>query len=122
MFAHNGPNPVPRQLFISVPGTQTPVCAALLVEIPALRKPVNPAKRSRGITRISAGPVAQPEHQARFSTERFAPYAYADTTASVKNDDIWLVSFMDYDLGYFDLETRVLEPLDKPFGPKLLPM
>ena len=24
---------------------------------------------------------------------------------------------MDYDLGYFDLETRVLEPLDNPFGP-----
>jgi hypothetical protein len=23
------------------------------------------------------------------------------------HDDIWLVSFMDYDLGYFDLETRV---------------
>jgi len=37
-------------------------------------------------------------------------------------DDIWLVSFMDYDLGYFDLETRVLEPLDNPFGPRLLPM
>jgi putative transposase len=37
-------------------------------------------------------------------------------------DDIWLVSFMDYDLGYFDLETRVLEPLDNPFGPKMLPM
>jgi putative transposase len=34
-------------------------------------------------------------------------------------DDIWLVSFMDYDLGYFDLDTRVLEPLDNPFGPKL---
>jgi putative transposase len=33
-------------------------------------------------------------------------------------DDIWLVSFMDYDLGYFDLETRVLEPL----GPKVLPV
>jgi hypothetical protein len=30
--------------------------------------------------------------------------------------------FMDYDLGYFDLETRVLEPLKNPFGPKLLPM
>jgi len=27
-----------------------------------------------------------------------------------------------YDLGYFDLETRVLEPLEKPFGPKVLPM
>ena len=33
-----------------------------------------------------------------------------------------LVSFMDYDLGYFDLETRVLEPLDNPFGPRLSPM
>jgi putative transposase len=29
---------------------------------------------------------------------------------------------MDYDLRYFDLETRVLEPLENPFGPKLLPM
>jgi hypothetical protein len=37
-------------------------------------------------------------------------------------DDIWLVTFMDYDLGYFDLETRVLEPLENPFGPKVLPM
>src|SRR5215469_10854495 len=36
--------------------------------------------------------------------------------------DIWLVSFMDYDLGYFDLEARVLEPLENPFGPKVLPM
>jgi len=38
------------------------------------------------------------------------------------HDDIWLVSLMDYDLGYFDLETRVLEPLENPFGPKVLPM
>ena len=37
------------------------------------------------------------------------------------HDDIWLVSFMDYDLGYFDLETRMLEPLENPFGPKVLP-
>ncbi len=35
---------------------------------------------------------------------------------------VGLVSFMDYDLGYFDLETRVLEPLENPFGPKVLPM
>jgi hypothetical protein len=32
------------------------------------------------------------------------------------------LSFMNYDLGYFDLETRVLEPLENPFGPKVLPM
>jgi putative transposase len=38
------------------------------------------------------------------------------------HDDIWLGSFMDYDLGYFDLETRMLEPLENPFGPKVLPM
>jgi putative transposase len=38
------------------------------------------------------------------------------------HDDIWLVSSMDYDLGYFDRETRVLEPLENPFGPKVLPM
>ena len=38
------------------------------------------------------------------------------------HDDIWLVSFMDYDLGYFDLDTRVLEPIENPFGPKVLPM
>jgi putative transposase len=35
---------------------------------------------------------------------------------------IWLVTFMDYDLGYFDDETCRLEPIDNPFGPKVLPM
>jgi putative transposase len=43
------------------------------------------------------------------------------STLCLLNDDIWLVSFMDY-VGYFDLETRVLEPLENPFGPKVLPM
>jgi hypothetical protein len=38
------------------------------------------------------------------------------------HDDIWLISFMNYDLGYFDLNTRVLAPLENPFGPELLPM
>jgi hypothetical protein len=37
-------------------------------------------------------------------------------------DGIWLVSFMDYDLGYVDLEERTLQPLNNPFGPKVLPM
>jgi putative transposase len=35
---------------------------------------------------------------------------------------IWLVTFMEYDLGYFDDETCRLEPIDNPFGPKVLPM
>ncbi len=32
---------------------------------------------------------------------------------------IWLVSFVQYDLGYIDLEERALP---NPFGPKVLPM
>ena len=32
---------------------------------------------------------------------------------------IWLVSFMDYDLGYIDLEEKTLQPLNNPFGPKV---
>jgi hypothetical protein len=35
------------------------------------------------------------------------------------DDGIWLVSFMDYDLGYIDLEERTLQPLNNPFGPKV---
>ena len=35
---------------------------------------------------------------------------------------IWLVSFMHYDLGFFDHETCRLEPAVNPFGPKVLPM
>ncbi len=38
------------------------------------------------------------------------------------DDGIWLVSFMTYDLGYIDLEQKTLQPLDNPFGPRLLPM
>jgi transposase InsO family protein len=38
------------------------------------------------------------------------------------DDSVWLVSFMHYDLGYFDLEQRTLQPLDNPFGPRLSPM
>jgi putative transposase len=34
----------------------------------------------------------------------------------------WLVTFMRYDLGYFDDETCRLEPIDNPFIPTVLPM
>ena len=32
------------------------------------------------------------------------------------DEGIWLVSFIDYDLGYIDLEQRTLQPVDNPFG------
>jgi hypothetical protein len=38
------------------------------------------------------------------------------------DEGIWLVSFSHYDLGYFDLEQKTLQPLDNPFGPRLSPM
>ena len=49
---------------------------------------------------------------------------FAGQNVGVKqvSDQIWLVSFMDYDLGYFDNETCRLEPIENPFGPRLLPM
>ena len=38
-------------------------------------------------------------------------------------DKVWLVSFMDYDLGLFDEEENRVEPMgENPFAPKVLPM
>jgi len=50
--------------------------------------------------------------------------ALAGQAAGLKEVDegIWLVTFMDYDLGYIDLEEKTLQPLENPFGPKVLPM
>jgi transposase InsO family protein len=38
------------------------------------------------------------------------------------DEGIWIVSFMQYDLGYIDLEQKTLQPLDNPFGTRLLRM
>jgi putative transposase len=37
-------------------------------------------------------------------------------------EHVWLVTFMHHDLGYFDDETCRVEPIENPFGPKVLPM
>jgi putative transposase len=50
---------------------------------------------------------------------------FAGQNVGVKqvSDRIWLVSVLDYDLGYFlDDETCRLGPIEDPFNPKLLPM
>jgi putative transposase len=49
---------------------------------------------------------------------------FADQSVGNKqvSDEIWLVSFMDYDLGCFDEETCRLEPIENPFGPRVLLM
>jgi len=38
------------------------------------------------------------------------------------DDGIWLVTFINYDLGYIDLEQRTLQTIDNPFGPRVSPM
>ncbi len=38
------------------------------------------------------------------------------------DEGIWIVSFMQYDLGYIELEQKTLQPLDNPFDPRLSPM
>jgi len=50
--------------------------------------------------------------------------AFAGQDVGIKEveDGIWIVSFLDYDLGYFDEEGKRVEPVDDPFGTKVLPM
>jgi putative transposase len=49
---------------------------------------------------------------------------FAGQNVGVKevSDRIWLVSFMDYDLGFFDHETGRLGSAENPFAAKVLPM
>ena len=49
---------------------------------------------------------------------------FAGQRVGIKEVDegIWIVSFMHYDLGFIDLKQKTLQPLDNPFGPRLLPM
>ncbi len=50
--------------------------------------------------------------------------AFAGQKVGVKQveEKIWLVSFMRYDLGFFDHETCRIESAENPFAAKLLPM
>ncbi len=49
---------------------------------------------------------------------------FAEQKVGIKevNDKIWLVSFMNYDIGYFDEDSCKVEPLKNPFDAKVLPM
>jgi len=38
------------------------------------------------------------------------------------DDGIWLVSLMQHDLGYIDLEQKTLQTIDNPFGTRVSPM
>jgi putative transposase len=50
--------------------------------------------------------------------------SFAGQNVGIKevNDRIWLVTFMHYDLEFFDHEACRLEPVDNPFMPKVSPV
>ena len=49
-------------------------------------------------------------------------FAGQDVGIREVSDKIWLVSFMEFDLGFFDEDERRVEPVVNPFIPKVLPM
>jgi hypothetical protein len=63
-----------------------------------------------------------PIHQVNLYNKKInLTVSLARQAVGVKEVDhgIWLISFMDYDLGYIDLEEKTLQPLQNPFGPKV---
>ena len=69
---------------------------------------------SRGFARL---PPRDFQRQLHFKTVYFRTESYV---LNVKHEHANGVT--DYDLGHFDLKTRVLEPLENPRGAKVLPM
>jgi putative transposase len=80
--------------------------------------PVEYPMHDRTIVITNCGRICMGKAKVHFSQ------VFAGQQVGVKEieDNIWLLSFMDYDLGYFDLESKKVEPLDDPFGSGLLPM
>ena len=46
-------------------------------------------------------------------------FAGYDVGIKEVEEKLWLVTFMDYDLGYFDENAKRVDPIDNPFGLKL---
>ena len=73
----------------------------------------------RTIRVTQCGPICIGHRKINFSTVFAGQYVGVREVA----DEVWLVSFMQYDLGFFDRVENRVEPVgDNPFAPKLLPM
>lgn len=70
----------------------------------------------RTITVTNCGRICLRRKKVNFSRV----FAGQDIGVKETDDGIWLVTFMDYDLGFFDLETKKLEPLEYPFAPEVV--
>jgi hypothetical protein len=54
---------------------------------------------------------------AEIGYKEIEPADRTDAKGVEVDDGIWLMTFMDYDLGYIDLEEKTLQPLNNPFWP-----
>jgi putative transposase len=70
------------------------------------------------ITVTSCGRICLGSKKIHFSKV----FAGQDVGICQVDDDVWLVSFMDYDLAYFDMEARRVSALENSFGPKVIGM
>ena len=70
------------------------------------------------ITVTSCGRICYRGHKISFSNV----FAGQDVGIRQVDEKTWLVSFMSYDLGYFDEDSGQFEPGANPFGAKVLPM
>jgi len=72
----------------------------------------------RTITVTNCGRICIGKRKINLST------VFAGQNVGVKevSDKIWLVSFMKYDLGFFDQELGTVTSAENPFGAKVLPM
>jgi hypothetical protein len=68
-------------------------------------------------------PSTSPSADVSVSTAKKINFStlFAGQAVGVKEveEGVWLVSFMEYDLGYIDLEEKTLQPLENPFSPKV---
>jgi putative transposase len=72
----------------------------------------------RTITVTNCGRICVGRRKINLST------VFAGQNVGIKevSDKIWLVSFMKYDLGFFDHQTGTVTSAENPFGAKVLPM
>ena len=115
MYRAGGRNAIPRQaLNMQCPAERYAPSTRPYRGLPELDYPFH----DRTLTVTTCGRICFNRKKINLSV------VFAGQNVGIKqvSDRIWLVTFMDYDLGYFDDETCRLEPLDSPFGPKVLPM
>ena len=70
------------------------------------------------VTVTNCGRICLGGKKIHFSTV----FAGHDVGLRQVEEDVWLVSFMDYDMAYFDMESSRVQALENPFGPKVLGM